>query len=104
MKISFVSVEHSITAIGFRKVASVARAIRPDIEVCYVVPMGVRSFFKLLFRREKISACLSDEDLKTIGKHLAKADMVCFSSLTPFAEVTSKIIKAIRIANSKTYI
>lgn len=104
MKISFVSVEDSITAIGFRKVAAVARAMHPDTEVCYVVPMGMRSFFKLLFRREKISAHLSDEDLKNIGNYLAKADMVCFSSLTPFAEVTKKIIEAIRIANDKTYI
>ena len=104
MKISFVSVEDSITAIGFRKVAAVARAMHPDTEVCYVVPMGMRSFFKFLLRREKISACLSDEDLKNIGNHLAKVDMVCFSSLTPFAEVAKKIIKAIRIVNPKTYI
>lgn len=104
MKISFVSVEDSITAIGFRKVAAVARTMHPDTEVCYVVPMGMRSFFKFLLRREKISACLSDEDLKNIGNHFAKADMVCFSALTPFAEVAKKIIKAIRIVNPKTYI
>ncbi len=104
MKISFVSVEDSITAIGFRKMAAVARAMHPRTEVCYIVPMGMRSFLKSLFRREKISACLSDDDLKNIGNHLAKADMVCFSSLTPFAEVTKKIIKEIRAANDKTYI
>ncbi len=104
MNISFVSVEDSITAIGFRKMAAVARALHPHTEVCYVVPMGIRSFFKFLLRREKISASLSDKDLKNIGTHLAKADIVCFSSLTPFAEATKRIIKEIRAANDKTYI
>jgi anaerobic magnesium-protoporphyrin IX monomethyl ester cyclase len=104
MRLSFVSVEDSITAIGFRKVAAVARAMRPDTEVCYVVPMGMRSFLRLLLKRDEIRAGLSDEDLQNICSHLAKADMVCFSSMTPFAQVTKKIIKAIRVANPKTYI
>jgi radical SAM superfamily enzyme YgiQ (UPF0313 family) len=104
MRISFVSVEDSIKAIGFRKVAAVARSIHPDTEVCYVTPSGMRAFFRLLFKRDRINNTLSDEDLKNIGNHLAKADIVCFSSMTPFADATKKIIAAIREINSKTYI
>ncbi len=104
MKVTLVSVEDSITAIGFRKIAAVAREIRPDAEVCYVVPMGMRSFFRLLLKRDEIRAGLSDEDLKRVSSRLAKAGMVCFSSMTPFAQVTKKIIKAIRAENPRAYV
>jgi anaerobic magnesium-protoporphyrin IX monomethyl ester cyclase len=104
MKLTFVSIEDSITAIGFRKMAAIARALHPETEVCYVVPMGFRKFFKLLFKHDDIAAGLSNGDLESIGRHFSKADMICISSMTPFADVTKKIIMAIRSANSKTYI
>lgn len=104
MRLTFVSIEDSITAIGFRKMAAVARALHPETEVCYIVPMGFRKFLKLLFKRDDIASDLSDGDLESIGRHLSKADMVCLSSMTPFAKVTKEIIRAIRSANSKTYI
>jgi radical SAM superfamily enzyme YgiQ (UPF0313 family) len=104
MKLTFVSIEDSIIAIGFRKMTAIARALHPETEVCYIVPMGFREFFKLLFKRDDIAAGLSDGDLESIGKHFSKANMVCLSSMTPFADVTKKIIRAIRSANSKAYI
>ena len=104
MKISLVSVENSITAIGFRKIAAVARKVRPDVEVCYLVPMGERAFFKLLFKKREIEPDLFPEELARIGQHLGRSDLVCFSSMTPFAEVTQKVIAAVRQANPKTYI
>jgi radical SAM superfamily enzyme YgiQ (UPF0313 family) len=104
VKLTFVSIEDSITAIGFRKMAAIARALHPETEVCYIVPMGFREFFKLLFKRDDIGAKLSDGDLESIGRHFSKADMVCLSSMTPFADVTKKIIRAVRSANSKIYI
>jgi anaerobic magnesium-protoporphyrin IX monomethyl ester cyclase len=104
VKLTFVSIEDSITAIGFRKMAAIGRALHPEMEVCYIVPMGFREFFKLLFKHDDIATDLSDGGLESIGRHFSKADMVCLSSMTPFADVTKKIIRAIRAANSKTYI
>jgi anaerobic magnesium-protoporphyrin IX monomethyl ester cyclase len=104
MKLTFVSIEDSVIAIGFRKMAAIARALHPETEICYIVPMGFRKFFKLLFKRDTIAAGLSDDDLESIGRYLSQADMVCLSSMTPFADVTKKIIQAIRSVNSETYI
>ncbi|MCX5848708.1 MAG: radical SAM protein [Deltaproteobacteria bacterium] len=84
--------------------AAIARANHPETEVCYIVPMGFRKFFKLLFKHDDITAGLSDNSLESIGRHFSKSDMVCLSSMTPFADVTKKIIRAIRSANSKIYI
>ena len=105
MKIKFVSVEDGIYAIGFRKVAAVARSIKPETEIYYISPRGsVLSFFNLLFKPGKHDYELSTGDVERICTELADADMVCFSSMTSFAELTKRVIKGILQINPKVYI
>ncbi|MGA2527201.1 MAG: radical SAM protein [Smithellaceae bacterium] len=104
MKLTFVSIEDSITAIGFRKMAAIARQIHPETQVSYIVPTGKRAFLKLIFRKDASEPTMSNDDIKNIGDYLAGFDMVCFSSMTPFADITKQIIATIRAINSKTYV
>ena len=87
MKISFVSVEDGITSIGLRKMASLARTIIPDTKVYYIVPANLYSPINWLKPKAEKKG-FSEKDLEKIAKELVKADMVCFSSMTPFADMT----------------
>lgn len=103
MKISFVSVEDGLTSIGFRKMASIVRTFTPDTQVYYIVPENLYSPLNWL-KPKSAKKGFSDEDLEKISKELVKADMVCFSSMTPFADITKHIIEKIRTVNPKIYI
>ncbi|MBU4185294.1 MAG: B12-binding domain-containing radical SAM protein [Proteobacteria bacterium] len=103
MRIIFVNIENGITAIGFRKVAAFARLVHPQTEVCYVAPSNRYSPINFI-RSDKTNYDLSDQDLDKVACYLAKANMVCFSSMTPFAYLTEKIIVKIRSRNPNVYI
>lgn len=104
MKISFVSIENGIIAIGFRKMASMVRSIHPETEVCYISPEKILSFYSWLGKSGKIDGSIPIQDLENIARHLSEADMVCFSSMTPFAELTKQVISAIRRVSAGTFI
>jgi len=99
-----VSVENGIISIGFRKVTSYARGFYPDIEVCYITPTHFYSPIKAIVNFGNINTDLPTKDIKQIAEYLANADMVCFSSMTPLADLTKKIVRAIRVIKSNTFI
>lgn len=102
MKISVISIESGIVTVGFRKMASLIRSINPETEVCYIVPTNQMSLYSFL--TGKCTSQISSKDIENIAQHLAKADMVAFSSMTPFADLTKSIIQQVRRANLKTYL
>jgi len=103
MKIVFVSVENGIISIGFRKVVSFAKMIQPDIEVCYITPSNMYSPVDAIVNFGNTSNDLPEKDTREVAKYLSKADMLCFSSMTPFADLTKKIVKYTREINPNTY-
>jgi len=103
MKIVFVSVENGIISIGFRKVVSFAKTIQPDIEVCYITPSNMYSPVDAIVNFGNTSNDLPEKDTREVAKYLSKADMLCFSSMTPFADLTKKIVKYTREINPNTY-
>ena len=97
MKAVFVSVENSLSNIGFRRMAALTRLTLPDLEVCYVVPFRPMAPLKRLKAQpyqQKI-----DEEIDGIASHLAKSDLVCFSSMSIHAEYTKSLIRAVRAQN-----
>ncbi|MBF0503758.1 MAG: radical SAM protein [Candidatus Omnitrophica bacterium] len=102
MKMNFVSIDGGIIACGFRKMCSLARSIHPDTGVYYIVPTNHMSIASLLLGR-----CTSDiaqDDLDRISRHLATADLVCFSSMTPYADLTKVIVNRIKAINPYVYL
>ena len=103
MKIIFCSVENGIISIGFRKMASFVKEIHPNIEVCYVTPSNMYSRIDAVVNFGNTNNEMPTKDIKVIAKYLATADIVCYSSMTPFADLTKKIVKSTREINPKTY-
>jgi len=104
VNVKSVSVEDGIVTYGFRKMASVAKLLNPDVEVCFIAPGNMYSTFAFLFKSGDLDLDFSSEDLKRIAVYLAQADMACFSSMTMLANLVKKIINCIRVINPDTYI
>lgn len=104
LNIKFVSVEAGISALGFRRVAAIARKLHPKTEIYFVTPGNLYSLKNHLFPSSSKNDGLTDKDAHIIAKALAKADLLCFSSMTPCAPDVEKIIKAVRQKNRKVFI
>ena len=96
MKISFIAIGNDIQPIGFRKMASMARSIHSSVEVCYIVVKNPFFYTNIFQKSGNVDFKFSANDLEIIGKHLKNTDMVCFSSMTMFANLTKDIINEIR--------
>jgi len=101
-KVKMVSIEEGVTALGFRRVASVARKLNPASEIYFITPGNLYSFANQIF--PSLHKSLSNKDYRTIAKELSSADIVCFSSMTPSAEYVEKVATAIRRINPKVFI
>ena len=53
MKIIFVSVESGITALGFRKVAAIARSLNSETDICFIPVDNLYSFISHIFPNKK---------------------------------------------------
>jgi anaerobic magnesium-protoporphyrin IX monomethyl ester cyclase len=102
MRIAFVSVENSLVAIGFRRMAALARTIQPELGVFFVVPFRASSIWNRL--RTKAYQYKDDPEIDSIASHLAKWEMVCFSSMSTHAAYIGDLIQAVRTKNPNTFI
>lgn len=103
MKLVFVSVDGGIKSVGFRKMAAIARQLDPATEVLHVVPSAYGNVFKMLFSPSGLGG-FDDKNICHMAAKLADADMVCFSSMTPFASTVERIIQELRKLNPITYV
>lgn len=101
-KVIFVSVEEGITALGFRRVAAVAKKLNPNTKVYFVTPGNLYSFTTHIFPSKHKN--LNSKDYQAIARELFVADLVCFSSMTPPAEYVEHIATALKRANPKVFI
>ena len=98
----FVSVEAGITALGFRRVAAVARALNSDTDICFIPVNNLYSLLSHVFPGKKSG--FGGADAKRVASYLAGADIVCFSTMTASAEETKSIISCIREINPGVFI
>ncbi len=97
MKIVFVSIENSLSNIGFRRLAALVRLTRPDLEVAYVVPFRATAPWKRL--KAQTYQQKTGDEINEIASQLAKSDVVCFSSMSIHAEYTKSLIRAVKAKN-----
>jgi radical SAM superfamily enzyme YgiQ (UPF0313 family) len=105
VKVTFVSVENDITAIGFRRMAALARSIHDDVDVCYVVQTRVVAPLRRLLRPmfpESPQAPGLDAD--AVAAALPRSDLVCLSSMSTHASSCKRLIQAIRRTNPRAFV
>ena len=110
MKISYlknpnlriVSIEDGIDNLGFRKFSAYVKQIHPNTEVLYVPTGNLRNVIKVW--SEKEARNLSDEQIHSVAKYIAKGDIIGFSSMTQYSNIVYRIISKIRKLNPSAYI
>ena len=97
-----VSVEQGISALGFRRIAAIARQLDPSADICFIPVGNLYSMITHIFPR--YGKVLQETDNQVIADDLATADLVCFSSLTPSAPYVTALAKRIREKNPRTFL
>src|SRR3954462_12003057 len=103
MKIHLVSLEDGITATGFRKFAAYAEKINPDTRTFYVGTQRYRSMWKSFVRKVGEGRAFGSREVDEIAHELAAADVVAFSSMTGYADLTKELATRVRELNPKAY-
>ncbi|MDX6645572.1 MAG: anaerobic magnesium-protoporphyrin monomethyl ester cyclase, partial [Miltoncostaeaceae bacterium] len=104
MQIKLVSLEDGITASGFRRMAAYVHGLNEDTESCYVSTSQWRSLRGAITGSTGDKAELGPAEAEQIAAHLASADMVGFSSMTGYSELTHDIIARVRALNPNAYL
>lgn len=100
--VKLVSVEEGISALGFRRIAAVARQIDPSVGICFLAIGNLYSLASHLFP-SKITR-ISERDIENIATDLSGYDLVCFSSLSPSASYVEELAARIKRRNPKAFI
>jgi anaerobic magnesium-protoporphyrin IX monomethyl ester cyclase len=90
-----VSLEDGITSCGFRKMAAYVGRLNADTEACYVTTNKYRGIRNALFGLGA-GGELTDEDVDEVAQGLIGSDLLGFSSMTGYSELTRRIAKRVR--------
>jgi radical SAM superfamily enzyme YgiQ (UPF0313 family) len=99
-----VSLEDGITSCGFRKMAAFVARINADTESCYVSTNTYRSIRNGLRGTLGSAGSLEPEDIDIAARGLIDADVVGFSSMTGYADLTRKLITRVKELDPSTFV
>jgi anaerobic magnesium-protoporphyrin IX monomethyl ester cyclase len=102
MKIKMVCLEDGITAYGFRKMAAYVERANKDTSTHYISTNVNRSVTNLILSR--YGGLASESMIHEIAADLADADMIGFSSMTGYADLTKSVINEVRKKSRRPYI
>jgi radical SAM superfamily enzyme YgiQ (UPF0313 family) len=97
-----VCLEDGIMSCGFRKIAAFTERLNPDTRSYFV---STNHFGGLKFVRGSLggAAEFDDSAIDEVARGLADADVVGYSSMTGYSEMTRAIAKRVRQLSKKTY-
>jgi anaerobic magnesium-protoporphyrin IX monomethyl ester cyclase len=101
IRIKLIAVEDGITALGFRRVAAVARQLNPATDIYFIATGSLYSLKSHLFPSARPDF---DRNIDAIAEELAQAELVCFSSMTPSAMYVEKLARAVKARNSRVFL
>jgi anaerobic magnesium-protoporphyrin IX monomethyl ester cyclase len=104
MRIHMVSLEDGITATGFRKFVAYVERLNADTRAFYVGTPRYRSIWKSFSRRLGEVVEFGDEQFDEIAHGLSGADVVAFSSMTGYSDLTRTIASRVRKLNPAAYV
>jgi anaerobic magnesium-protoporphyrin IX monomethyl ester cyclase len=99
-----VCLEDGITSCGFRKMAAYAARLNPDTRSYYVSTKHFRGVGNFLSGESGRKGELGDADIDELARGLAGADIVGFSSMTGYADLTRAVMKRLRVIDPSTFI
>jgi anaerobic magnesium-protoporphyrin IX monomethyl ester cyclase len=104
MRIRMVCLEDGIISCGFRKMAAWVERLNPDTRACYVSTSNYRSLVRALTGTTASRGMLDPEAVDEIARGLVDADLLGFSSMTGYAELTKAVIRRVRELSRRPYI
>ena len=103
MRIHMVSLEDGITATGFRKIAAYVEKLNAETKVFYVGTQRYRSLWKSFVRKMGETRAFGDAEIDEIAHGIAGADIVAFSSMTGYGDLTKALATRVRELNPHAY-
>jgi radical SAM superfamily enzyme YgiQ (UPF0313 family) len=104
MRIKMVCLEDGITSCGFRKMAAYVAQVNPDTEARYVSTNRFRRFGNNVLGRFGTVGELDDDSVDEVVQGLLGNDMVGFSSMTGYSDLTRRIVGRLRKLEPDTFI
>jgi anaerobic magnesium-protoporphyrin IX monomethyl ester cyclase len=104
LQTKLVCLEDGITACGFRKIAAYVAELIPGTESYYVSTHQYRSVRSALFGTNGDKGELGADKIDEIAQGLAGADLVGFSSMTGYSDLTRRVIERLRQVDPSTFI
>ncbi|MEA2222871.1 MAG: anaerobic magnesium-protoporphyrin monomethyl ester cyclase, partial [Solirubrobacteraceae bacterium] len=102
MRTRMVCLEDGITSCGFRKMAAYVAQLQPGTESFYISTERYRSV-RTAVRGMGDKAVIGDEQVDEMAHGLQDADLIGFSSMTGYSDLTRRVIKRIRELNPSVY-
>jgi anaerobic magnesium-protoporphyrin IX monomethyl ester cyclase len=99
-----VSLEDGITATGFRKFAAYVERLNTDTKIFYVGTNSYRSLWKSFTRGMGDAQSFGPAEIDQMARGLAGADIVAFSSMTGYSDLTKALIARVREVSPSSYI
>ena len=104
MKITLALVEDALISSGFRRMASLVEGLNPDTRTVFVSTGHWRSIRQVLKGDSGGGDVLDEARVHAIAEGLAGADVIGFSSMTGYAELTRRVIRRLREIAPQTYL
>ena len=103
MKIRMVCLEDGITSYGFRKMAAYVAQLNEDTEAFYISTNHYRTLIGAIKGDFGGKGDLDEDDIDLIARELADADIVGYSSMTGYSDLTRRVIKRLREISPNTF-
>jgi anaerobic magnesium-protoporphyrin IX monomethyl ester cyclase len=99
-----VSLEDGITSCGFRQMAAYVAKLEPDTESCYITTTKRwRSVRGAIAGTIGNRPHIGDEEIDEMAAGLRDADVIGYSSMTGYADLTRRVIARVRELSPDTY-
>jgi radical SAM superfamily enzyme YgiQ (UPF0313 family) len=96
--------EDGIIALGFRKMAAFVERVNPDTKTFYVGSPRYRSMWKSFRRTLGDMPTFTADDFDAIASEISAADIVAFSSMTGYSDMTKEVIARVRQKNPNAFV
>jgi radical SAM superfamily enzyme YgiQ (UPF0313 family) len=104
MNVKLLCLEDGIVATGFRKIAGYIEHLHPDTRTHYLSTHDYRSVWKAVTGTIGGRGALDADAIDEAAQGLRDADVVGFSSMTGYADLTKAIIRRVREVSPRTYL
>jgi len=103
MKVKMVCLEDGITSCGFRKMAAYVKRLNPDTGAYYVTTNSYKGIRNAIFAGMGAKGETTDAEIDQIAQGLMGANLVGFSSMTGYSELTRRIMRRVRELDPSIY-